>query len=47
MSEELLMWVEVSFNVLYLVVIWGLVITMLRRRHELDPKTRNLADPVI
>jgi len=47
MSAEMLIWMEVTFNVFYLVVIWGLVITMLRRRHELNPRTRNLADPVI
>ena len=46
MSEELRMWVEVTFNVAYLIVIWGLVIVMLRRRHELEPETRKTADLV-
>ena len=32
MSETLRMWVEVSFNIGYLLVVWGLVVAMLRRR---------------
>lgn len=32
MSETLRMWVEVSFNIGYLLVVWGLVAAMLRRR---------------
>ena len=32
MSEDVRMWVEISFNIAYLIVVWGLVITMLRRR---------------
>jgi hypothetical protein len=31
MSESMLMWAEVTFNILYLLTIWGLVIAMLRR----------------
>jgi hypothetical protein len=32
MSETMRMWVEVSFNVTYLVVVWSLVAAMIRRR---------------
>ncbi len=32
MTEEMRMWVEVSFNIAYLIVVWGLVIAMLRRQ---------------
>lgn len=46
MSEELIMWTEIIFNISYLVVVWGLVMAMLRRRHELDPDTRAIADLV-
>ena len=37
MSESMRMWVEVAFNVAYLVVIWGLVLVMIRRRAEVEP----------
>ncbi len=37
MSETMRMWTEVAFNIAYLVVIWGLVITMLYRRAEVEP----------
>ncbi len=46
MSEGTLIWVEIIFNVTYLVVVWGLVIAMLRRRHELKPESRKIADLV-
>lgn len=32
MSETMRMWVEVSFNVVYLIAIWGLVVAMWRRQ---------------
>jgi hypothetical protein len=32
MTEEMRMWVEVGFNVAYLIVIWGLVFAMIRRQ---------------
>jgi hypothetical protein len=44
MPESMRMWVEILFNITYLVVIWGLVITMFRRRGELSPERRHLAD---
>ena len=31
MSEAVRMWVEIIFNIIYLLVIWGLVIAMARR----------------
>ena len=37
MSESMRMWVEVTFNVAYLVVVWGLVLVMIRRRAEISP----------
>lgn len=36
MSESMRMWVEVTFNVAYLVVVWGLVLVMIRRRAEVQ-----------
>lgn len=44
MSESALVWMEVVFNITYLVVIWGLVITMFRRRGELSKDRRRQAD---
>ena len=32
MSESMRMWMEISFNVAYLIVVWALVIAMLRRQ---------------
>ena len=37
------MWVEVSFNLTYLVVVWSLVIAMSRRQQRLPPADRPLA----
>ena len=34
MSESALMWMEISFNVLYLIVVWGLVLAMIRRQPD-------------
>jgi len=46
MSESMRMWVEILFNISYLVVVWGLVVAFLRRRAELGPGSRRLADLV-
>ncbi len=43
MSESMRMWVEVAFNVAYLVVVWSLVIAMIRRRREVAPQDWPLA----
>ncbi|MFN2172110.1 MAG: hypothetical protein ACK2UF_11855 [Candidatus Promineifilaceae bacterium] len=32
MSESARMWMEISFNIVYLIVVWGLVILMIRRQ---------------
>jgi hypothetical protein len=34
MSESARMWMEISFNVIYLIVVWTLVILMIRRQPE-------------
>lgn len=44
MSQQLRMWIEVVFNISYLVMIWGLVLVMWRRRKELDPEARRQAN---
>jgi hypothetical protein len=46
MSETMRIWVEIIFNITYLIVVWGLVITMFRRRGELSGERRRLADLV-
>ena len=46
MSDSMRIWVEIIFNITYLIVIWGLVITMFRRRGELSGERRRLADLV-
>lgn len=38
MSEAARMWMEISFNVAYLIVIWGLVITMKRQEWAVAPE---------
>jgi hypothetical protein len=47
MSETLRMWIEVSFNVSYLVVVWGLVIAMLGRQSAVEPANRPVATRVL
>lgn len=37
MSESARMWMEISFNVAYLSVVWTLVIAMWRHRHQVSP----------
>jgi hypothetical protein len=43
MSETALMWVEILFNVSYLVVVWSLVALMVRRRDSVAPADRPVA----
>jgi hypothetical protein len=43
MSETMRMWIEISFNVLYLIVVWTLVVMMVSRRMAVDPKDRPVA----
>ena len=40
MPESMLMWLEISFNVAYLIVVWGLVVAMIRRQPEVNPDDR-------
>jgi hypothetical protein len=42
MSESMLMWMEIGFNVAYLIVIWGLVIAMLRRQPDVPAQNQKL-----
>lgn len=43
MSETTRMWVEITFNVAYLLVIWALVIAMVHRRAAVAPDDRHVA----
>jgi hypothetical protein len=47
MTESMRMWIEIIFNIAYLIVIWSLVIAMLRRRPAVAPADRQAADLVI
>jgi len=47
MPESVRMWVEVLFNVAYLVAIWGLVIAMRRNRSRVAAADRRVADLVL
>ena len=46
MSETMRMWVEVGFNIVYLVVIWGLVVAMTVQRDQVAPADRKVASLV-
>jgi hypothetical protein len=43
MPETARMWTEISFNVGYLVAVWGLVAAMARRRYTVGPQDRAAA----
>ena len=43
MSETARMWMEVTFNVTYLLVVWGLVIVMVRQRERVAPADQRVA----
>jgi hypothetical protein len=43
MSETARMWMEITFNVAYLIVVWGLVITMKRREWTVAPEDLRVA----
>ncbi|MBN1877893.1 MAG: hypothetical protein JXA33_26970 [Anaerolineae bacterium] len=47
MTEAIQMWVEVVFNMSYLIVVWGLVAAMLWRRKALPEAARAVAVPFI
>ena len=46
MTETMRMWTEISFNIAYLIVVWGLVATMARRRSDVAPEDRRVASLV-
>ena len=43
MSETVRMWMEILFNFLYLIVIWGIVIAMINRRNAVAEDDRGVA----
>jgi hypothetical protein len=43
MSASAQMWMEISFNIAYLIVVWGLVVSMFRRMPELAGNDLRLA----
>jgi hypothetical protein len=43
MSETARIWTEISFNVAYLVAVWGLVVVMAHRRANVAPQDRAVA----
>ena len=47
MSEELRMWVEVIFNIAYLLVIWSIIVVMGVKQNQVTPQNRSLAKRVI
>lgn len=47
MSESFRMWVEISFNVVYLIIVWGLVLAMLLRRSRVGTENKRAADLVL
>ncbi len=47
MSEAMRMWVEVIFNIGYLIAVWTLVIMMARRQHAVAPEDHAVAKRVM
>ena len=47
MSEEMRVWVEIAFNISYLVVVWSLVALMMVRRSQVAPVNRALAQRIL
>jgi len=44
MSEALRLWVETSFNIVYLIAVWWIVILMLQRRGQVAVQNRRVAN---
>ena len=42
MSESMIMWMEIVFNITYLIVVWGLVIAMIRRQPQVPAENQKL-----
>jgi len=47
MPETLLVWIEVSFDTIYLIVVWCLVFAMFRRRSVVRPENQRVASLVL
>lgn len=47
MSEAMRTWVEIIFNIAYLLVVWGLVVAMALRRERVAPENRKVAQRVM
>jgi len=47
MSEEMRMVVEITFNIVYLITVWGLVLAMWRRRSHVAPQNQGMASLVL
>ena len=47
MTDNVRMWIEVSFNVTYLVVVWGLVIAMVRQQSVVASENAPVAKRVM
>jgi len=43
MPETVSMWMEITFNIAYLIVVWGLVVTMKRREWAVAPEDLRVA----
>jgi len=47
MSESMRMWMEIGFNVVYLIVVWGLVIAMIRRQPDVAAENQKLTQYIV
>jgi hypothetical protein len=47
MSEDMRMWVEISFNIAYLAAVWWLVAAMVRRRDQVPVTEQPVARPFL
>jgi hypothetical protein len=43
MTESARVWIEIAFNVAYLIVVWGLVLAMIRHRPSVAPQDQRVA----
>jgi hypothetical protein len=44
MSESMRMWFEITFNISYLIVVWGVVVSMYSKRENVRLSNRKVAD---
>ena len=47
MSDAMQMWLEITFNVVYLMIVWGLVMVMYSRRNSVRTEDRRVANFII